>query len=193
MIKKWTVLTFIALSQLLPVSALAENLALKADRSEVYFTTIKKGSVAETHQIKILSGGIKDGKVDIALDLSSVDTHIQIRDTRVKKFLFETELFPTATYSSQIDIDKFTSLEVGESIEQTIDGSLNLHGFSKEIKAEANISKMKDGSLQVFTTKPIIINASDFNLVKGVDKLREIAGLPSISYAVPVNFTVVFK
>lgn len=38
--------------------------------------------------------------------------------------------------------------------------------------------------------QPIIVNANEFDLVAGIDKLREIAGLSSISQAVPVSFVL---
>jgi hypothetical protein len=40
--------------------------------------------------------------------------------------------------------------------------------------------------------KPIIVNAGSLNLVEGVEALRESAGLPSISKAVPVTFVLQF-
>lgn len=42
----------------------------------------------------------------------------------------------------------------------------------------------------VSSFQPIIINANEFGLVAGVDKLRDIAGLSSISQAVPVSFVL---
>jgi len=38
----------------------------------------------------------------------------------------------------------------------------------------------------------VVVNASLFNLADGVEALREIAGLPSISAAVPVSFVLSF-
>ena len=43
------------------------------------------------------------------------------------------------------------------------------------------------------TSKPIIVTAASHGLVDGVEALREIAGLPSISRSVPVTFNVVFE
>ena len=38
----------------------------------------------------------------------------------------------------------------------------------------------------------MVVNAFQFQLEEGVEALREIAGLPSISLAVPVNFVFQF-
>jgi hypothetical protein len=39
----------------------------------------------------------------------------------------------------------------------------------------------------------VIVNAANLGLADGLEKLREIAGLPSISKAVPVSFVLVFE
>jgi hypothetical protein len=45
----------------------------------------------------------------------------------------------------------------------------------------------------VSSATPIIIKAADFGLEKGVAKLQELAKLPSIATAVPVNFVLTFS
>lgn len=193
MLKKWLPLIIVAFVNGFSVHVSAKNLALDPDHSALYFTSTKKGAIAETHQIKQLTGSVINGKVTVTLPLNSVDTHIQIRDERVKKFLFETALFPQAFFTTQLDMTAYTSLDIGSSLETTIEGTLDLHGVTQSIKMPIHITKFKEGSLQAYTIQPIIINAAAFNLVKGVDKLRDLAGLPSVSYAVPVNFKVVFR
>jgi len=37
------------------------------------------------------------------------------------------------------------------------------------------------------------VNASQVGLLAGIEKLRELAGLPSISPAVPVTFSLIFE
>jgi hypothetical protein len=45
----------------------------------------------------------------------------------------------------------------------------------------------------VSTIKPIIVMAESFDLINGVQALREVAGLPSISRAVPVTFQLMLE
>ena len=52
---------------------------------------------------------------------------------------------------------------------------------------------MADGGLLVSSRLPVIVNASDFALIEGIERLRAVAGLPSISPAVPVSFTLRFR
>jgi len=53
------------------------------------------------------------------------------------------------------------------------------------------VTRQADG-VRVSTLSPLIITAESVGLVAGVESLREIAGLPSISRAVPVTFSVKF-
>jgi hypothetical protein len=46
--------------------------------------------------------------------------------------------------------------------------------------------------LLVSSVRPVIVNAGPLGLDEGVERLREAAGLPSISPAVPVTFQLTF-
>ena len=43
------------------------------------------------------------------------------------------------------------------------------------------------------TAQPVLLRAADFDLVAGLEKLRGIAGLDSISTAVPVTVRLVWQ
>ncbi|MFV0275687.1 MAG: hypothetical protein ACK5HY_00645, partial [Parahaliea sp.] len=61
---------------------------------------------------------------------------------------------------------------------------------------EAPVLIARDASgdlLRVVTTRPVVVNAGDFDLVKGIEALRQVAGLKTISTAVPVTFSLVFS
>jgi hypothetical protein len=49
------------------------------------------------------------------------------------------------------------------------------------------VTRLADGALQVVISDPVLINAADFGLDAGFEMLREVAGLKSISTAVPVS------
>ena len=50
-----------------------------------------------------------------------------------------------------------------------------------------------DNTVSVTTVAPIVVNANALELVTGIEALREVAGLPSISYSVPVTFSLTFR
>ena len=167
--------------------------SLDNDSSSLSFVTVKAEHVAEVHTFDSLSGTIGDtGDVEISIELASVNTMISIRDERMQEMLFETSLFPNATINGSINLDALTAMEAGRSVARQIDFELSLHGQSVALAADVQITRTGEGVI-VSTLKPLIVMADSFALTAGVEKLREVAGLPSISRAVPVSFTVVFE
>ena len=167
--------------------------SLDNDASSLSFVTVKAEHVAEAHTFDSLSGTIgDDGGVEISIDLASVNTMIPIRNERMQEMLFETNLFPDATISGSIDLDALTGMDAGTSVARQIDFELSLHGQSVALAADVQITRTGEGVI-VSTLKPLVVMADSFALTAGVEMLREVAGLPSISRAVPVSFTVVFE
>ena len=167
--------------------------SLDNDASSLSFVTVKAEHVAEVHTFDSLSGTIgDDGSVEITIELASVNTMIQIRNERMQEMLFETNLFPDATISGSINLDALTGMDAGTSVARQIDFELSLHGQNVALAADVQITRTGEGVI-VSTLKPIVVMADSFSLAAGVEKLREVAGLPGISRAVPVSFTVVFE
>jgi len=185
------------LASLLLTSVMFANIAsahwsLDNEASVLSFVTVKAEHVAEVHTFDVLSGTIDDnGVVEISIELASVNTMIPIRNERMQAMLFETNLFPKATITAQIDLDSLSALSAGESQRQQVELELSLHGSSNTLTADLMILRTPEG-LVAATLKPIIVTADSVGLVAGIEKLREVAGLPSISRSVPVSFTVVF-
>ena len=180
-------------SSVLFVSAAQAHWSLDNEASSLSFVTVKAEHVAEAHSFDRLSGTIGDnGDVEITIELASVNTMIQIRNERMQEMLFETNMFPEATISGSIDRDALTDMDAGASTARQIDFELSLHGQSVALAADVQITRTGEGVV-VSTLKPIIVMSDAFALTAGVEKLREVAGLSSISRAVPVSFTVVFE
>ena len=166
---------------------------LDNDASTLSFVTIKADHVGEVHTFDLLSGVIDDeGNAEITIELISINTLIPIRDERMQNLLFETNLFPEASLSAQLDIEQLAALEPGMSATATIAFDLSMRGQSNSYQAEVMVTRLTGNGIQASTLKPVIVIANSFDLVSGVEALREVAGLPSISNAVPVSFTVVF-
>ena len=181
-------------SGLLIVSATASaQWTLSNEASTLSFVTVNADHVAEVHTFDELSGAIgEDGPVSIEIALASVNTLVPIRNERMQSMLFETDLFPRATITSQINSDGLANMALGSSEEIGLDFTLELHSQSQIYNATVLVSRQEAGLIAT-TLKPIVVNAESFDLVAGVEALREVAGLPSISRAVPVSFTVVFE
>jgi polyisoprenoid-binding protein YceI len=171
------------------VTAHAASWQINNAQSQLNFVSIKKGDVAEVHHFERLTGSLSDsGLFSADIDLESVNTNIEIRDQRMREFLFDVVDFPTATLSAQVDPTVVTALVAGQSQTATVDAELSLHGQKQTLAIEVMISKLSDNKLMLVSAKPLVLNVSAFDLVQGVEKLRELAGLPSISHAVPVSF-----
>ena len=186
--KKVAFLTSIAL---LAGSAQAQW-SLDNSASTLSFVTVKADHVGEVHTFDQLSGSIDDrGNVEIMVELASVNTLIDIRNERMQSMLFETNLFPRAMITGDVDLASFVEMSPGASITAQVEFELDIHGVSNSYNTELIVTRLVNGVV-ASTSKPIIVTAASHGLVDGVEALREIAGLPSISRSVPVTFNVVF-
>ena len=174
-------------------SSASAHWELDNNSSTLSFVTVKADHVGEVHTFDQLSGDINDdGSVQITIELASVNTLIDIRNERMQNMLFETNLFPQATISGEIDLDAVAEMDAGVSQAISVDFDLAIHGESSSYTADVLVTRTDSGVL-ASTVKPIIVMADTHGLVSGVEALREVAGLPSISRAVPVSFNVVFE
>lgn len=168
--------------------------ALDSDESSINFQSTKNGGITETHGFSSVSGYISiDGEVQLNIELASVETSIPIRNQRMRELLFKTTQFPTATASASID-SKTLAATAAEGIIVTTEVSmtLQLHGLAQELLVPVRV--FRDGvNLRVLTPSPVIVDATDFNLGDGVEALRAIAGLASISTDIPVTVNLLFS
>ena len=74
----------------------------------------------------------------------------------------------------------------------SLEGELSLHGQKSAVTAELAVARLAPNKLLVSSRKPLVLQAGDYDLLEGVEKLREVAGLSSISKAVPVSFVLTF-
>ncbi|MDO6640413.1 YceI family protein [Shewanella sp. 5_MG-2023] len=186
--KKWiAVLPLVLLS----TSVLAADWQVKQAHSKVSFISIKQADVAEVHDFKQVSGNLTSaGAFNLTIDLVSVDTSIEIRDERMQAMLFEVAKYPQLQLSSMVNPQLVADLSVGSTLVAQIDGTIELHGKTKKQSFDVLIAKLSDTKMVVTSMSPVIVQAADFGLTDGVNKLREIAGLGSISLAVPVSFVL---
>ncbi|MDQ6995461.1 MAG: YceI family protein, partial [Mariprofundaceae bacterium] len=140
------------------------------DDSSLHFVSVKKSSVAEVHHFKRLKGSIdKLGNIVVAIDLSSVDTHVAVRNERMKSMLFEIVNFPTAKMTSTVDLQIISAMAKGDSLMKSMTFSLSLHGISQKLVANVRIVKLSKNQLLATSIEPIIVKASNFKLSDGIE------------------------
>lgn len=164
--------------------------SLDSKQSELHFSSTKNGDITENHQFKRFDAVVgTEGNFSLSIDLTSVDTGIEIRDERMQKHLFMTEKNPKAVITGKI-----TSSDLpADSKTKTMSAELDLGGKKTDIEAEVTITRINAETIKVETAKPIVLSAENLGLKAGVDKLQEIAGLNSISDEVPVTFSFSMK
>lgn len=181
---------------LLLVSAVASATSWQLDngQSQLSFVSVKKNNIAEVHHFDWIAGSVNEaGELAVEIDLTSVNTGIEIRDSRMKEFFFEVDAYPTADLHAKIDPAFISELAAGQSKPLAVDAELDFHGQKQSVNLALMVTKVSDKELLVVSNQPVILNVADFDLVKGLEKLRELAGLPSISQAVPVSFYLVLN
>lgn len=187
-----SMLTLILSGILVATPALADW-GLDPTRSHLAFVSIKANDVAEVNTFGKIQGTLDaDGQATVTLMLDSVDTLIPIRNERMREFLFETTNYQKAVLNAKIDPKLIADMAVGGIAQINAEGSLSLHGQVQPMTLSIQAAKVDAKTVMVASIKPLIVDAAKFGMSDGVEKLREIAGLESISKAVPVNFVITF-
>jgi len=166
---------------------------LDGESSRLTFVTTKVTNVAEVNRFRSLRGSVgDDGKVQLRVPLETVDSGIPLRDERLRKQLFAVEQFASADISAQLDIAPLLTLAAGAQMELRLPLTVTLHGQSQSYSSELLVTRLDDRRFQVVTLAPLLLNAEDFGLAAGIEALRQLAGLKTISLAVPVSAVLIF-
>ena len=171
-------------------SALAEHHGGQAwtlsDESRISLTSTKNGLVSETHSLAAIKGGVSaGGKVELELDLRAIETNIPIRNERMQTWLFNDE--PVARLSANAQ-PALSAKETAFTIEQT----LTLDANGNTVMLDVPLMVVREGNAVAKVAGQLVIDVADFGYAPGIEKLREIAGLKSISTEVPVDVKLVF-
>jgi polyisoprenoid-binding protein YceI len=162
--------------------------------SSIHFLTSKNTHTTEIHSFKKFEGSINtQGLAKLSIDLTSVDTRIAIRDERMQEHLFETSLFSQATFKAEIPTDLLAQVSGGQQTEFELKGKISLHGEQAEAYCQVMISHNTDKTITVSSITPMVIEAESFNLIAGINKLQQLAGLKSITHTVPLTFNLSFR
>ena len=171
--------------------AAAESWVLNADSSHIAFGSVKKDTVGEVHSFEKISGTVgADGTANIEIDLSSVQTLIDIRNERMMEHVFKNA--PTATLNAQIDMVEVSALAVGASTVVEATGNIDLAGNTLELDADLFVLRISDMQVMVSTNDMIMLSIADMGLSAGIDKLMELANLPGITRVSPVTLRLIF-
>ncbi|OPG70435.1 hypothetical protein B1219_21705 [Pseudomonas ogarae] len=166
---------------------------LDSESSRLSFISSKNGNVSEVQRFLVLHGQVQpEGLARLEVELESINSGIPLRDERMRAELFEIKQFAEATVTAKIDLAPIQDLANGAQLELRLPLTVNLHGKQHEYPVELLATRLDERRFQVVTLEPVVLNAADFDLAPGLEKLRTLAGLSAISLSVPVNAVLIF-
>lgn len=170
----------------------AADWSVNSAQSSLNFVSVKNDVVAETHSFKDLTGSLTEaGDFAVAIPAMSIDTMIPIRNERILEHVLAAKQYATINAKGKVDSKVLAGLKTGDSV--VVDQALDLTLLTKtqSLTAKVKVTKVSDSQLVVTTVAPIMLDVNKFELNAGVEKLRELAGLKSISPMVPTTFSLV--
>ena len=174
-------------------SAAYADWILDTENSNISYGTVKNDMIGENNTFKTISGHLNnDGQIDIEIDLSSIDTLIEIRDGRMRDIVFKVSENATAKLSGQMDLKAYDNQEIGTSriIETTV--SLELVGQKLEHDVKLLVTRLAKNKVMVTPHGVMFIDADDYDLVDAIEILRNLAGLDSIASVISMGFYLTF-
>ncbi|WP_377194202.1 c-type cytochrome [Ruegeria meonggei] len=179
-------------SAIVATPVLATGWTLSPEGSHLAYGTIKKDTVGEVNSFTGLSGHITpDGKAEIEIDLSSIETNIDIRNDRMIEYVFRKA--STATLTAEFDMAEVSGLGVGETTNVDAETTLRLTGTAVAFDAEMFVARLSETTVMVTTNDMVFLSTEDAGVNAGVDKLMELANLPGITRTVPVTARLIFN
>lgn len=167
---------------------------LRTDQSSFHFSSTKNGDITEEHSITKLVGEANfTGEVVVRLDLTSVETGIDIRNERMREFLFEVDKYPVARIEAEYDLSVFGEIGPGSIEIVPMTFTVFLHGVEKEMELDMTIDRQAWDRVVITPAEDLVIDAADFQLEDGLNTLKELAGLDDISTSIPMTFELVFE
>jgi len=164
------------------------------EESRLNFISIKASNIAEIHSFKKISGNVKEnGEAQLSINLASLETLIPIRNERMGNLLFETKIYPSAVFKLEVDLEKMLLIDIGKSYEVKYRGMFGFKNKQFPLPVKLKVTRLNDQSFSVSSLEPLLLNADRLGLSNGVEALRAVAGLPSISKSVPVTFSLIFR
>ena len=169
----------------------AETWTLDGEASYLAFGSIKKDKIGEVNSFSGLKGTVDaDGKADVTIDLTTLETNIDIRNERMLEHVFKGA--GEAQLTAQLDMDEVKGLAVGEMAVVDVEGALSLLGVSTELDLEMVVVRLAVNKVMALSNDMVFVGTEELGVTAGIDKLMELAKLPGITRTSPVTLRLVF-
>lgn len=173
-------------------SAFQSGWTLSEAGSNLHFISVKKGKIMESSTFAGLGGTIDESgmaKFEVALD--SIDTSVDLRNVRMRFLFFETFVHTKAEITARLDSSMLEGLPEKGSMKIMLPFTIDLRGIKKNLEAEVIVTLIGENRVSVAAAQPVILKLEDFNLIAGMEKLEEAAGVDIVP-ATSVLFHLVF-
>lgn len=184
-------LTLSALIALTAGAAQAQSWSLDGDASALVFGSVKNDYIGEVHRFDALSGRVaENGAATITIALGSIETMIDIRNERMIEHVFD--FAKEASITGQIDMQAVSGLDDGATLVLPLEAELSFLGNTVDLTPDMFIVRIGEDKVMATTEDMVFLSTDDLGIDAGVDTLQQIAGLSSITRAVPVAMRLVF-
>ena len=164
------------------------------DESRVAFGSIKKDLIGEVSHFNGVTGTVNEkGEASVDIDLASVDTYIDIRNERMTEHVFQSGAITASLMGEVENMDAISEMEIGSTMLTDFYGVLAFGGSEVDIFAEMMVARLGEDRVLVSTADFIMLAIEDLGVTAGIDKLMELAQLPSITRVTPVSIRMVFE
>ncbi|WP_147127146.1 YceI family protein [Shimia ponticola] len=175
----------------LAIPATAETWTLDGSSSRLMFGSVKNEYTGEAHYFDGITGSVsEDGMADLTIDLTSVETYVDIRNERMGEHVFGG--IATAGLTAEMDMESLRALDPGESVAMDLDATLALLGEEVPVFAPIYVTRITDDKVMVTSQELVFLATDELGIDGGIDMLKNIAGLDSITRAVPFAFRLMF-
>lgn len=173
-----------------PTFASAWDLA--AEDSVVSFGSIKNDFIGEAHTFSGLSGSVSnDGAVNVSIDLTTVNTNIDIRNERMAEHVFAGAA--SAEISATVDMSEIKKLRPGQSTTMEVEAVMTLLGNEVDVYLDAFVLRVSPSKVMVSTNTASYLSTEDLGVDAGIDVLQGLANLDSITRVTPVTLRLMFN
>ena len=185
---------FVLASSLMITNAALADWVLDSNNSNLSYGSIKNGFIGESNTFKTISGSIdENGHINIDIDLSSVDTQLELRDQRMRDIVFKVAENASAKLTGDMNLEAHHDQEIGTSRKVEASIGIELVGQKIDYDVMLLVTRLAENKVMVTPHGVIFLDLEDFELADAIETLRELAGLDRIATAAPMSFYLTFE
>ncbi|MEM9144936.1 MAG: YceI family protein [Pseudomonadota bacterium] len=174
-------------------AAQAEQWVLSKEASKIAYGSIKRDSIGEVNHFTGLSGSVSPaGLVSVSIDLTTVETWIDIRNERMRKVVFEAMGADKATLMAEIDMTELDIMAPGDTKMLDVEGALAIGPLTIDIYTTFFVARLSHARTLVMNDEMIMLSTEEMGIDPSIDRLMELAELPGITRVAPVTLRLVF-